>query len=60
MSRLDNQRRQAVDLDATDPLARWRDEFVIDDPDLAYLDGNSLGMTPRRTVHRVHEVMARE
>ena len=60
MSRLDDQRRQAVDLDATDPLARWRDEFVIDDPDLAYLDGNSLGMTPRRTVHRIHEVMARE
>ncbi len=47
----------ARELDAGDPLAHWRDEFVIDDPDLAYLDGNSLGMTPRRTVHRLHEVV---
>ena len=60
MSRLDDLRRQAVELDTEDPLARWRDEFVIDDPDLAYLDGNSLGMTPRRTIHRIHEVMATE
>ena len=60
MSRLDDLRRQAVELDTEDPLARWRDEFVIDDPDLAYLDGNSLGMTPRRTIHRMHEVMATE
>ena len=30
-------------LDAADPLASWRDEFVIVDPDLIYLDGNSLG-----------------
>ena len=60
MSRLDDLRRQAVELDTKDPLARWRDEFVIDDPDLAYLDGNSLGMTPRRTIHRIHEVMATE
>ncbi len=35
MSRLDDLRRQAVELDTGDPLARWRDEFVIDDPDLA-------------------------
>jgi len=60
MSRVDDLRRQAVELDTEDPLARWRDEFVIDDPDLAYLDGNSLGMTPRRTIHRIHEVMATE
>jgi kynureninase len=30
-------------LDAADPLAHFRDRFVIDDPDLVYLDGNSLG-----------------
>ena len=53
-------RDDAQDLDAADPLARWRDEFVIPDPDLVYLDGNSLGRTPRRTVHRVHDVMTGE
>jgi kynureninase len=48
---------RAYELDSTDPLAHWRDRFVIDDPDLSYLDGNSLGMLPRSTVHRIHEVM---
>ena len=48
---------RAFELDSADPLAHWRDRFVIDDPDLSYLDGNSLGMLPRTTVHRMHEVM---
>jgi len=43
-TRLDAQR-----LDREDPIAWLRDEFVIDDPDLIYLDGNSLGRLPRRT-----------
>jgi kynureninase len=30
-------------LDAADPLARYRERFVVDDPSLVYLDGNSLG-----------------
>ena len=30
-------------LDQTDPLAHFRDQFVIEDPNLIYLDGNSLG-----------------
>ena len=45
---------RAFELDSADPLAHWRDRFVIDDPDLSYLDGNSLGMLPRSTVHRIH------
>jgi kynureninase len=36
-------------MDAQDKLARFRAEFVIDDPALIYLDGNSLGRLPRRT-----------
>ena len=50
-------RRDAEQLDADDPLGRWRDEFVIPDPDLIYLDGNSLGRTPRRTVTAVRRVL---
>ena len=51
---------QAKALDRHDPLARWRDEFVIDDPDLIYLDGNSLGRLPKRSATRVREVVERE
>jgi len=39
----------AQQMDAQDDLARFRSEFVIDDPNLIYLDGNSLGRLPRRT-----------
>jgi kynureninase len=51
---------EAVALDAADPLAAWRDEFLIPDPQVAYLDGNSLGMTPRRTIERVEALMRDE
>jgi kynureninase len=50
-------RSHAEELDAVDPLAHWRDEFVIVDPELVYLDGNSLGMTPKRTVDAVRHVV---
>lgn len=36
-------RSHAEALDAADPLARFRDRFVIADRDRIYLDGNSLG-----------------
>jgi kynureninase len=42
-------RERAEDLDARDPLAGFRDRFVIADPDLIYLDGNSLGPLPAAT-----------
>jgi kynureninase len=51
------ERTDALELDARDPLARWRDEFVIPDPDLIYLDGNSLGRTPKRTVEALRRVI---
>jgi len=40
-------------LDAEDALASFREAFVIADPDLIYVDGNSLGRLPRRTVERM-------
>ena len=40
----------ARQLDAQDELASFRNEFVIADPHLIYLDGNSLGRLPKRTI----------
>ena len=50
----------AHELDAQDELAAFRDEFVIDDPDLIYLDGNSLGRLPKRTVPFMRDAIERE
>ena len=57
MTITDSLRARAEALDATDSLATWRQEFLIDDPELVYLDGNSLGMTPKRTVIAVRDVV---
>jgi kynureninase len=46
--------------DTADPLARFRAEFVVEDPELIYLDGNSLGRLPRRTVERLRAVTETE
>jgi len=43
----------AAELDAADPLAPFRDRFVVRDPDLVYLDGNSLGRLPTATAARL-------
>ena len=56
----DLSRERAVRLDGADPLAQLPRQFIRDDPDLVYLDGNSLGMLPRRTRDRLAEVVARE
>ncbi len=53
-------RNYALELDRADELARFRNEFVIDDPDLIYLDGNSLGRLPRRSLVRLQDVLERE
>jgi len=50
-------RDDAIALDQTDPLRRWRNEFVIPDPFLVYLDGNSLGRMPHRTMSRLLSVL---
>ena len=47
-------------LDAADPLASFRDRFVIPDPDLIYLDGNSLGRPPLAALERLARVAAEE
>ena len=57
---MDLSRAYAEALDAVDPLARFRDRFVIDDPALVYLDGNSLGRLPRATADRLGELVRGE
>jgi kynureninase len=42
-------RDEAAALDAADPLAGFRDRFVITRPEQIYLDGNSLGRMPKAT-----------
>lgn len=53
-------RTEAERLDREDPLAQFRDRFVIDDPELIYLDGNSLGRLPRRSVERLGTMVEQE
>jgi kynureninase len=47
-------------LDAADPLGPFRRRFVIPDPALVYLDGNSLGRPPLRAIERVARVATEE
>jgi kynureninase len=49
-------RDDALALDHADPLAAFRDRFHIPNPAVVYLDGNSLGMPPKRTLERISEV----
>ena len=49
--------KYAQDLDQQDPLASFRDRFVISDPDLIYLDGNSLGRLPMDTMQHIQDVV---
>jgi len=50
-------RQTAVDLDANDPLAKYKDQFVIKDPEVCYLDGNSLGRMPKATKQAVNDFL---
>ena len=49
-------REEAVEADRLDPLARYRDEFLISPEGPIYLDGNSLGRQPRATAAAVEAV----
>ena len=55
----DTSRAHAEALDAADPLAPFRDRFVLGDG-LVYLDGNSLGRLPASTPERLRRAAAEE
>ena len=50
---------RAADFDAADPLAMFRELFVLPEG-VIYLDGNSLGALPRATPARMQEVVEAE
>ncbi len=50
----------AATLDAQDPLAAFRERFVISDPNLIYMDGNSLGRLPKGTVALAEDLLHRQ
>jgi kynureninase len=50
----------ARQLDDRDPLAGFRTEFVLAEPDLIYMDGNSLGRLPAATAGRLQTAVEEE
>ena len=52
--------QDAIELDHQDPLKAFKSEFFITDPELCYLDGNSLGRLPKRTIERTQEFLTNE
>ena len=53
-------RAYALDLDNKDPLRHYKSQFVIADPEMCYLDGNSLGRLPKKTVDVINKFMIDE
>ena len=54
------QRETALALDKADELALFRSEFFIKDETLCYLDGNSLGRLPKKTIDSVNHFLTEE
>lgn len=50
-------RAEAAAADVSDPLARYRDLFVVDDSGPVYLDGNSLGRQPKAAAMAVQRLL---
>jgi kynureninase len=50
----------ARQLDQQDPLTSYREQFVSNDPNLIYLDGNSLGRLPKSVIPRMQKVVEEE
>ena len=53
-------REYALELDKNDPLAHFKSQFVVGDPEMCYLDGNSLGRLPKATVTAINDFMTKE
>ena len=51
---------QIKDLDLLDKTSTFRKEFYIHDSGLIYLDGNSLGRLPKKTITNINDFMLNE
>jgi len=60
MSQVLLERARATELDAADPLGGYRGRFLLEDPALIYLNGNSLGALPLATLHRMDAMLRQE
>jgi kynureninase len=60
MSQVVLDRAQAGELDAADPLGRYRERFLAGEPGLIYLNGNSLGALPLATLRRMDRMLRQE
>lgn len=52
--------QQAREHDQQDPLSSYRKRFALNDPQLIYLDGNSLGAMPQATHPHLNQVIQHE
>jgi kynureninase len=57
---IDISRDYACKLDQADELAGYREQFFNADPGMIYMDGNSLGKLPLRTIERVEQIVKDE
>ena len=48
------------DLDRSDAIASFKTEFHIQNKDLIYLDGNSLGRLPKKTISNINDFIIEE
>ena len=53
-------REYALQLDREDRLAPFRELFINDNPEISYLDGNSLGRLPKSTLTAINDYLRNE
>jgi kynureninase len=54
------ERSTAIAMDGQDGLSAFRDEFFFADENLCYLDGNSLGRLPKKSIEKVNHFLTEE
>ena len=52
--------QDAINLDNKDPLRAFKSEFYVSDEELCYLDGNSLGRLPKKTIEVTNDFLLKE